>query len=44
MGYPHSLKLGIENNHDQVFHFPPQEGKWQGMIRGCITLELRDGA
>ena len=25
----HSLKLGIENNRDQVFHFPSQEGKWQ---------------
>ena len=32
MGYPldppklHSLKLGIGNNHDKVFHFPSQEG------------------
>ena len=32
MGYPldppelHSLKLGIENNRDQVFHFPSQAG------------------
>ena len=37
MGYPldppklHSLKLGIENNRDQVFHFPSQEGKWQDL-------------
>ena len=35
MGYPldspelHSLKLGIGNNRDQVFHFLSQEGKWQ---------------
>ena len=32
MGYPldppelHSSKLGIENNRDQVFHFPSQAG------------------
>ena len=37
MGYPldptklHSLKLGIENNRDQVFHFPSQEGKRQDL-------------
>ena len=37
MGYPldppelPSLKLGIENNRDQVFHFPSQEAKWQGL-------------
>ena len=34
MGYPldlselYSLKVGIENNLDQVFHFPSQEGQW----------------
>ena len=37
MGYPldptklHSLKLGIGDNGDQVFHFPSQEGKWQDL-------------
>ena len=37
MGYPldlprlHSLKLEIGSNHDQVFHFPSQEGKWQDL-------------
>ena len=27
----HSLKLGIGNNRDQVFHFPSQEGKRQDL-------------
>ena len=27
----HSLKLGIGNNRDQMFHFLPQEGKWQDL-------------
>ena len=37
MAYPldppelHSLKLGIGNNRDQVFHFPSQEGKCQNL-------------
>ena len=37
MGYPldppelHSLKLEIGSNHDHVFRFPFQEGKWQDL-------------
>ena len=37
MGYPldppklHGLMLEIGNNHDQEFHFPSQEGKWQDL-------------
>ena len=27
----HSLKLETRNNHDQMFHFPSQEGKWQDL-------------
>ena len=43
MGYPldlselYSLKLGIENNRDQVFHFPSQEGTWQDLNLSLVT-------
>ena len=34
----HSSKLGIENNRDQVFHFPSQEGKWQDLNFHKLSL------
>ena len=38
----HSSKLGIENNRDQVFHFPFQEGKVAG-FKFPQTLSLVTG-
>ena len=49
MGYPldppelHSLNLEIGSNHDQVFHFPSQEGRKVAGFKFPQTLSLVTG-